>query len=228
MPRTDAKKLKFLRLAGLQAYGKTAMAMRRFTDTRGADTPDEIWLLEHAPVFTLGQAGRPEHIHSSGHIPVVQSDRGGQVTYHGPGQLIVYCLLDLKRRRMGVRSLVQIMEQAVITLCADAGIGAKRRQGAPGVYVDGRKLAALGLRVRRGFSYHGLAVNVDMDLTPFKAIDPCGYRGLEVTQLSELGVDLSVAETGSRLESRFKELLDVRQQISVPHRSLTPLTDASR
>ncbi|RKZ37115.1 MAG: lipoyl(octanoyl) transferase [Gammaproteobacteria bacterium] len=226
MPRADVDKLRVLCL-GLQTYGTTATAMRAFTDSRTPDTPDELWLLEHDPVFTLGQAGRREHVHSSGHIPVDQSDRGGQVTDHGPGQLIVYCLLDLKRRRIGVRTLVQTMEQAVIKLCAEAGIGADRRRGAPGVYVGGRKLAALGLRVRRGLSYHGLAVNVNMDLTPFSAIDPCGYRGLEVTQLAELGVNWSVAETGRRLATQFQALLGVCKQTTARHTSPTPLADDS-
>jgi lipoyl(octanoyl) transferase len=160
--------------------------MQRFTDTRNEDTTDELWLVEHAPVFTLGQAGKPEHVLAPGAIPVLQVDRGGQVTYHGPGQIVAYPLLDLRRLRLGVREYVQRIEQAVIDTLAEWHIAAGRRDGAPGVYVDGAKIAALGIRVRRGCSFHGLAFNVAMDLEPFARINPCGYAGLQVTSMLEL------------------------------------------
>jgi lipoyl(octanoyl) transferase len=182
-------------------------AMQAFTDARGPETPDEIWLLEHPPVFTQGMNGKPEHLLGPGEIPVIQVDRGGQVTYHGPGQLVVYLLLDLRRRRLGVRHVVSAMEQAVIALLADYGIAAEARQDAPGVYVGDAKLASLGLRVRRGCSYHGLALNVDMDLQPFSRINPCGYRGLEVTQLRALGIDDSLEVITQKLLARLAEQL---------------------
>ena len=158
-------------------------------------TPDEIWLLEHPPVFTLGMAADPAHLLAPGDIPVVQVDRGGQVTYHGPGQLVAYPLLDVRRLGITVRALVMQLEQAVIDLVAAHGINAAGRRDAPGVYVDGRKLASLGLRIRRGTSYHGVALNVDMDLAPFARINPCGLAGMQVTQLADLGIDV---ERGSR------------------------------
>jgi lipoyl(octanoyl) transferase len=167
-------------------YAPTWRAMQSFTDARDATTPDEVWFLEHAPVFTQGLNGRPEHLLAPGDIPVVVIDRGGQVTYHGPGQLVVYPLIDLRRRGIGVRQLVVALENAVIALAAAHGITASGRRDAPGVYVDGRKLASLGLRIRRGCSYHGLALNVDMDLEPFSRINPCGMAGLQMTQLSML------------------------------------------
>jgi len=177
-------------------YRQAWRDMQAFTDARDAHTPDELWLLEHPPVFTLGRNGRDEHLHDPGNIPVIRADRGGQVTYHGPGQLIAYSLLDLRRRRLGVQSLVHSLEQAVIDLLAEHGITGARRNRAPGVYVEDRKIAALGLRDRRGCSFHGLALNVDMDLAPFACIDPCGYEGLEVTQLRDLGVPLNVEQAG--------------------------------
>jgi lipoyl(octanoyl) transferase len=161
--------------------------MQRLVDRRGPGTPDEIWFLEHPPVFTLGMNARPEHLLATGDIPVVQIDRGGQVTYHGPGQLVVYPLLDLGRARLGVRALVDGIERAIVATVADWGIDALGRRDAPGVYVGPRKLASVGLRIRKGFCYHGLALNVAMDLEPFRRINPCGYTGLEMTQLSELG-----------------------------------------
>jgi lipoyl(octanoyl) transferase len=173
--------------------------MRRFTEERTAETSDEIWFLEHPPVFTLGLGGRPEHLLDPGGIPVIHCDRGGQVTYHGPGQLIVYILLDLQRRGWGVRRLVQALEQSVIDLCAGNEIHAERRAGAPGVYINESKLAALGLRVRRGSTYHGLALNVDMDLAPFRRINPCGYPGLTVTRTKDHGIPGGVEEIGQRL-----------------------------
>jgi lipoyl(octanoyl) transferase len=161
--------------------------MQSFTEQRTHDTPDQIWMLEHSPVFTLGMNGKPEHVLAPGDIPVVNIDRGGQVTYHGPGQLVVYPLLDLRRLKLGVRELVMALENAVIATVATWGITAIGRRDAPGVYVNGRKLASIGLRIKRGCSYHGLALNAAMDLQPFRRINPCGYQGLEVTQVSELG-----------------------------------------
>ncbi len=168
--------------------------MQRLVDERGPDAPDEIWFLEHPPVFTLGMNARPEHVLAPGDIPVVPIDRGGQVTYHGPGQLVVYPLLDLGRARLGVRPLVAGIERAIVATVAQWGIEAAGRRDAPGVYVGARKLASIGLRIRRGCSYHGLALNVAMDLEPFRRINPCGYAGLEMTQVSELGgpADLGV------------------------------------
>lgn len=161
--------------------------MQRFTDARDEATPDEIWMVEHEPVFTLGQAGKPEHVLAAGDIPVVHVDRGGQVTYHGPGQIVAYPLFDLKRLKVGVREYVQRIEQAIIDTCADWNIHAERRDGAPGVYVAGAKVAALGIRVRRGCTFHGLSFNIGMDLEPFRRINPCGYQGLQVTALADLG-----------------------------------------
>ena len=173
---------------GLVEYAPALEAMRVFTAQRGADTPDELWLLQHPPVYTLGQAGKPEHLlQNPANIPLVHIDRGGQITYHGPGQLVAYLLLDLPRRRLKVRELVHLMEQAIIDTLADYGIEAERKDGAPGVYVNGAKVAALGIRVRRGCSFHGLAFNIDMDLEPFSRINPCGYAGLEVVSMSDLG-----------------------------------------
>ena len=183
-----------LRWLGRVAYEPTWRAMQRLVDERGPDAPDEIWFLEHPPVFTLGMNARPEHVLAPGDIPVVPIDRGGQVTYHGPGQLVVYPLLDLGRARLGVRPLVEGIERAIVATVAQWGIEAAGRRDAPGVYVGARKLASIGLRIRRGGSYHGLALNVAMDLEPFRRINPCGYAGLEMTQVSELGgpADLGV------------------------------------
>jgi lipoyl(octanoyl) transferase len=172
---------------GRQPYEPVWRAMQRYTDARDADTPDALWLVEHDRIFTLGQAGRPEHVLLPGDIPVLHVDRGGQVTYHGPGQLVAYPLLDLRRLKLGVREYVDRIEQALIDTLADWGITAGRRDGAPGVYVAGRKIAALGIRVRRGCSFHGLAFNIAMDLEPFQRINPCGYAGLQVTSMLELG-----------------------------------------
>ncbi|MGV8940591.1 MAG: lipoyl(octanoyl) transferase LipB [Lysobacter sp.] len=172
---------------GRQPYQPVWHAMQAFTDARDADTADELWLVEHDPVFTLGQAGKPEHVLMAGDIPVIQVDRGGQVTYHGPGQLVLYPLLDLRRLKVGVREYVCRIEQAIIDTLADWNIEAVRRQGAPGVYVAGAKIAALGIRVRRGCTFHGLAFNIDMDLSPFRRINPCGYAGLQVTSMVDLG-----------------------------------------
>jgi len=185
-PSSTQRKLAVRRL-GRQAYEPVRAAMSAFTDARDADTVDELWLLEHDPVFTLGQAGKPEHVLAPGDIPVVRAERGGQVTYHGPGQIVGYPLLDLRRLGIGVRELVCRIEQAIIDTLEHWNIGASRREGAPGVYVAGAKVAALGLRVRRGCTFHGLAFNVDMDLEPFRRINPCGFQGLQVTQMLDLG-----------------------------------------
>jgi len=173
-----------VRRLGLADYVPVWRAMQAFTDTRDVTTGDELWVVQHHPVFTLGQAGREEHVLAAGDIPVVHVDRGGQVTYHGPGQVVIYPLLDLRRLGLGVRELVRTIEEAVIRVLAAYGVAGARLAGAPGVYVDGAKIAALGLRVRRARSFHGLAFNVDMDLEPFGRINPCGFQGLEVTQLS--------------------------------------------
>ncbi|CAA0124235.1 Octanoyltransferase [BD1-7 clade bacterium] len=192
-------------------------AMQGFTNNRDIDTPDECWLVEHSPVFTLGQAGKPEHILIRKDVPIVQTDRGGQVTYHGPGQLMMYWLVDIKRRGVGVRDFVSIMEQSVIELLLRFNIEAHLKDGAPGVYVNGAKISALGLRVRRGRTYHGLALNVDMDLTPFEWINPCGYAGLEtcnMRQLTDLPLKMPLIE--SQLLEIFAQRLsyDTVKQVS--------------
>jgi lipoyl(octanoyl) transferase len=189
-----------VRRLGRVAYEPTWRAMQRFTEERTPDTADELWLLEHPPVFTLGMNASRAHLLDPGDIPVVQIDRGGQVTYHGPGQLVVYPLIDLKRLKFGIRDFVTALERAVIALAADCGVTAECRRNAPGVYVDGRKLASVGVRVRARGSYHGLAVNVALDLEPFRRINPCGFQGLEMTQLSALGGPASVAEAADALE----------------------------
>lgn len=188
-----------VRRLGRQPYEPVWRAMQAFTDVRGPDTPDELWVLEHDPVFTLGQAGKWEHVLLPGEIPVVAVDRGGQVTYHGPGQIVAYPLFDLRRLKIGVRELVNRIEQAIIDTLEPWNIVAVRRDGAPGVYVGEAKIAALGLRVRRGCSFHGLAFNVNMDLEPFHRINPCGYQGLAVTQVLDLGGPGSLAEVESVL-----------------------------
>jgi lipoyl(octanoyl) transferase len=193
-----------IRRCGIAAYEPTWRAMQAFTASRGQGTADELWLLEHPPVFTLGQAGKREHVLRDLGIPVVAIDRGGQVTYHGPGQLVVYVLLDLRRRGYGVKELVNRLEQAVIDLLDKHGVAAERLAGAPGVYVQGAKIAALGLRIKNGCSYHGLALNVDMDLSPYAAINPCGYEGMTVTQCRDLGISLTPIEAG---EALLKQLL---------------------
>jgi lipoyl(octanoyl) transferase len=185
----------------------TWLAMREFTDKRGPDTPDELWLVQHPPIFTLGQAGRREHLLDPGDVPVLKVDRGGQVTYHGPGQVVAYPLLDLRRAGLGVKRLVNLLERAVMELLDGYGILCEARKGAPGVYVDGAKVASLGLRVRRGCSFHGLALNVNMDLEPFSRINPCGYPGLAVTSLAELGVPADPARAGDDLALVIARLL---------------------
>jgi lipoyl(octanoyl) transferase len=189
-----------VRQLGLVDYQAAWQAMRQFTAERGPDARDEIWLLQHPPVFTYGVAGRAEHLPRVDlGIPVVKSDRGGQVTYHGPGQLVAYAMIDLRRSGLSVRGLVERMESAVLELLAGYGICGERRPGAPGVYVNGAKIAALGLRIRNGCSYHGLSLNVDCDLAPFLAIDPCGYPGLTVTRLADLAVTEATTPIGARL-----------------------------
>jgi len=197
-----------VRHLGQVEYERTWREMQSFTDSRSADTPDEVWYLQHAPVFTLGRNGKPEHLLDTGEIPVIQVDRGGQVTYHGPGQLVVYPLLDLTRLQLGVQSLVRILEQTVIDLLAGHGVTATRRNKAPGVYVDDRKIAALGLRVRRGCCFHGLSLNMDMDLAPFSMINPCGYPGMQVTQLADLGVTQPLDTISRQFQAHFERLLD--------------------
>lgn|SRR5690554_6276226 len=188
-------------------YESVYEAMRAFTSIRDEATPDEIWLVEHPPVYTLGQAGKPEHLLRASEIPLICTDRGGQITYHGPGQLVVYLLVDLSRRGLKVRELVRTMEQAVIACLAEYGIVATCIANAPGVYVAEAKIAALGLRVRRGCSYHGLSLNVDMDLAPFSMINPCGYAGMATTQMADFGVQDDLEAVGARLLRNLQDLL---------------------
>jgi lipoyl(octanoyl) transferase len=196
---------------GRVEYEPTWREMQRITDTRDEHTPDEIWLLEHPPVFTLGMNADASHVLSAGDIPVVKIDRGGQVTYHGPGQLVVYPLIDIRRLGLGVRDLVTAMERAIIGYCATLGITARCKQGAPGVYVDGRKIASVGIRIRRGASYHGLAFNVNMELEPFQRINPCGYAGLQMTQLAALGQSGATVESVGRAFAPF--LIEALKQL---------------
>lgn len=200
-----------VRQLGLLPYQPVWQAMQRFTNERGPEAADEIWLLEHRPVFTQGQAGKPEHLLLPGDIPVVQADRGGQVTYHGPGQLIAYLLLDVRRSGLGVRELVSRMEQALVALLAEYGVEAHARVDAPGVYVGAAKIASLGLRIRHGRSFHGLALNVDMDLEPFRRINPCGYAGLAMTQLRDLVGPIDFAEVRERLQRQLVQQLGYAQ-----------------
>lgn len=201
-----------LRWLGRVDYESTWRGMQSLTDTRTADTSDEIWFLEHPSVFTLGMNASSEHVLAPGDIPLVQIDRGGQVTYHGPGQLVVYPLLDLRRLAVGVRQLVMSLENAIVDLVASWGITAIGRRDAPGVYVDGRKLASIGLRIRRGCSYHGLAFNIAMDLEPFRRINPCGYRCLEVIDLRSLGVAVTVQSAAEALAPRLLQALKLPSQ----------------
>jgi len=184
---------------GLQAYQSVWEQMKTFTIARTDETPDEIWMLEHPPVYTQGQAGKAEHLLNPGDIPVVQSDRGGQITYHGPGQLVAYVLLDIRRRNLGIRTLVSKLEQTLIALLSEYGINASIRCGAPGVYVDDMKIASIGLRVKNGCTYHGIALNVAMDLAPFNGINPCGYARLQMTQISEYDATATVSSVANRL-----------------------------
>ena len=199
-----------VRRLGRVDYEPTWHAMQEFTATRTPETPDELWIVEHLPVYTLGQAGKPEHILEDVGIPIVQIDRGGQVTYHGPGQVVIYLLLDLQRLKIKVRELVTAIEQGVIDFLAAHGVAAVRRDGAPGVYVGEAKIAALGLKIKNGCSYHGLSLNVDMDLYPFTAINPCGYAGLKVTQTRDLGIPLTAHEAGEQLSQHLLQQLETQ------------------
>lgn len=193
-----------VRHLGVSDYQETWQAMKDFTKNRDVGTPDELWVLEHPSVFTLGTNGKSEHILNAGDIPIVNIDRGGQVTYHGPGQLIIYLLLNLHRRNLGIRKLVTIIEDTLVELLASHNIKANSDPAAPGVYVQGKKIAALGLRVSKGCTSHGLSLNVDMDLSPFQRINPCGYQGLEVAQCRSLGIDLSLSEIAAQLTGLLK------------------------
>lgn len=196
----------YVRRLGLMDYEPVWHAMQKFTDERDYDTPDELWLVEHPPVFTQGQAGKAEHILAPGDIPVIQVDRGGQVTYHGPGQIVAYPLIDITRSGLGVRAMVRGIEQVILDVLAGYGVEAELQAGAPGVYVEGVKIASLGLRIRRGRSFHGLAFNINMDLEPFQRINPCGFQGLEVTNLSALA-DVTMGEVEDRLIDGMCKLL---------------------
>ena len=198
-----------IRDLALQDYQKVWHAMQQFTDQRNEHTADQLWLLEHHPVFTQGQAGKEEHLLFPGDIPVVKVDRGGQVTYHGPGQLVVYVLLDLKRRNLGVRALVTMIEQVLIELLAGYQITAYAKADAPGVYVDEAKIASLGLRVRKGCTFHGLALNVNMDLSPFSRINPCGYAGMQMIQCKDIAGPQSIAEAKQQIVQCFQRALNV-------------------
>lgn len=206
-----------VRYLGLAPYDEVYQAMQAFTETRTETTEDELWVVEHLPVYTQGQNGKPEHILNPHGIPIVQVDRGGQVTYHGPGQIIIYTLINFKQRNCGVRSLIRALENAVIKTLADYGIQGLGDVSAPGVYVDGKKISALGLRIRKGAVYHGLSLNVDMDLTPFLGINPCGYQGLEVIQMSDyVNVALDMAEVTERLLAHLHHFLDA-DELAKPH-----------
>ncbi|WP_277963082.1 lipoyl(octanoyl) transferase LipB [Pseudomonas sp. RIT-To-2] len=200
---------------GLMAYEPVWHAMQRFTDQRGPATGDEVWLVQHPAVFTQGQAGKAEHLLVPGDIPVVQVDRGGQVTYHGPGQMVAYLLLDVRRLGYGVRELVTRIEQTIVALLAEYDVPAAAKADAPGVYVQGAKIASLGLRIRNGCSFHGLALNVDMDLAPFRRINPCGYAGLAMTQLCDHAGQIEYAEVGARLRAQLVKHLDYAEQTTL-------------
>jgi len=199
-----------VRHLGVQDYETIWREMQQFTDLRDENTADEIWLLEHPPVFTLGLNGKREHILDAGDIPVIQCDRGGQVTYHGPGQLIVYLLLDLKRRNLGIKQLVNEIEQAIIDLLANTGIKSQRRNKAPGIYIRESKIAALGLRIRRGCCYHGLSLNIDMDLEPFTRINPCGFPNLKAIQLKDLFPGATIEQTSAGLLEHLLNQLETQ------------------
>ncbi|CRY54830.1 lipoate-protein ligase B [Yersinia intermedia] len=215
MPRLQQHKI-ILRQLGLQPYAPVSQAMHNFTEYRTDATADEIWLVEHQRVFTQGQAGKAEHVLMPGDIPVIQSDRGGQVTYHGPGQQVMYIMIDLKRAKMGVRQLVTAIENTVIQTLAKVGIESQARPDAPGVYVGQQKICSLGLRIRRGCSFHGLALNIAMDLEPFQRINPCGYAGMQMTQVSELKIGISVTDIQPILVQEFI------QQLGYPEAELQP------
>ena len=201
-----------VRWLGRQDYASCWQAMRQFTDNRHEQTQDEIWLLEHDPVFTQGQNGKPEHLLDPGDIPVVQTDRGGQITYHGPGQLMMYTLVDLKRKKVNIRELVSILEDSVIDMLAEYKIVGIAKREAPGVYVHGEKICSIGLRIRRGCAYHGIAFNVAMDLAPFKRINPCGFAQLKMTQFATLGGLDNTLETGRKLVNYVKKRLQYNEE----------------
>ena len=201
-----------IRRLGLTEYATTLSSMNAFTDARGSETPDEFWSVEHHPVYTLGLSADPGHVLSPGKVPVVRVDRGGQVTYHGPGQLVVYTLVDLRRANLGIRDLVSALEDAMISAAAHFGVIAANRRDAPGVYVDGAKLGSIGLRIRRGCSYHGLALNVDMDLAPFSKINPCGFENLPVTQLRDLAKDAELDSTANLVTEALAKRLHLEIQ----------------
>jgi lipoyl(octanoyl) transferase len=203
-----------VRQLGLKSYEPVWRAMQAFTDSRNFDTPDELWLVQHPPVFTQGQAGKAEHVLAAGDIPVIQVDRGGQVTYHGPGQIVAYPLVDLRRRGIGVKALVCKIEEAILRVLAHYGVPAARRPGAPGIYVADAKIASLGLRVRRGRSFHGLAFNINMDLEPFQRINPCGFAGLKVTDLAHF-VTVELAEVEQRLVQELADQLGFERMLSI-------------
>ncbi|RLV59149.1 lipoyl(octanoyl) transferase LipB [Parashewanella curva] len=202
-----------IRYLGQQDYESVWHAMQEYTDNRDAQSRDELWVVEHSPVFTQGQAGKSEHILFAGDIPVIQVDRGGQVTYHGPGQLVVYPLLDIKRLKIGVRQLVTTIEQSIVDMLKDFGVEAYPKADAPGVYVNEAKIASLGLRIRKGCSFHGLALNVNMDMEPFHRINPCGYAGLKMVQCHELGGPESVEQAAESLIPHLAELLGYKQLV---------------
>lgn len=206
-----------IRQLGLQPWLRVSEAMHQFTFDRKADTADELWLVEHLPIFTQGQAGKAEHLLNTGDIPVMQSDRGGQVTYHAPGQQILYCLIDIKRRKIGVRQLVSLLEQTVITTLQHYNITANARADAPGVYVAGKKICSLGLRIRQGCTFHGLALNINMDLRPFQRINPCGFAGMQMTQLSEFCSNVNSNQVALQLVQTLTHLL--------PYSAINWLTD---
>lgn len=208
MLRSDAL---IIRDLGQVDYTSTWQRMQQFTDQRDDSTVDEIWLLEHPPVFTQGQAGKAEHLLFPGDIPVVQVDRGGQVTYHGPGQLVAYVLLNIKRRNLGVRQLVNLIEQSIVDTLAQNEVTAYAKADAPGVYVDEKKVASLGLRVRKGCTFHGLALNIDMDLSPFSRINPCGYAGMQMVQSKDLGGPVSMQQAKQQLSAQLVKLLNVSE-----------------
>lgn len=212
-----------VRSLGIQVYEPLWRAMQRFTEERNRSTTDEIWFTEHPPVFTLGLNASKEHLLAPGDIPVIQIDRGGQVTYHGPGQLMIYPLIDLKRSNVGVRDLVTALEMTIVDLAASLNIEAVARADAPGVYVDGRKLASVGLRVRRGASYHGMALNIDVDLEPFSRINPCGFSNLEVIDLKYLGVTESMDNIANRVLRYLLERLGFSDRVATTAEAIVPV-----
>ncbi|MEX2500094.1 MAG: lipoyl(octanoyl) transferase LipB [Wenzhouxiangellaceae bacterium] len=212
-----------VRELGLKPYRQTWSAMRAFTDARSGETPDELWLLEHPPVYTQGLAGKPEHVLDAGDIPVVQTDRGGQITYHGPGQLVVYPLLDLGRLGVGIRNLVSILEAVTIDLLAGFEVAGERKPGAPGVFVGGAKIASIGMKVRRGCTFHGLAFNLDIDLTPFARINPCGFAGQPMTRLADLAEKPDLQHIGRLLAERLADALALDWSLEATHDDNHPL-----